>query len=93
MRSSPGRLDPSEEEINTAVNLVEVLEKEEIMWRQRSRIQWLAEGDKNTRFFHMWASQQRKKNRITEITSINVPRLPGQPAIQKGHINLVRPVP
>jgi hypothetical protein len=39
------------------------------MWQQRSRVQWLAAGDKSTRFFHLRASQRRKKNRITKLTT------------------------
>ena len=37
------------------------------MWHQRARIQWLAEGDSNTKFFHRKASARKAKNRIAEL--------------------------
>lgn len=46
------------EEINTR------LYNDELCWRQRSRSIWLQAGDKNTKFFHQRASQQRRKNHI-----------------------------
>ena len=36
-----------------------LLEKESHMWRQRSRIQWVAKGDKNTKYFHGVATQRK----------------------------------
>ncbi|CAL9028823.1 unnamed protein product [Prunus brigantina] len=49
----------------------DLLEKHEIMWRQRSRVAWLKEGDKNTRFFHGRASSSSKRNRLCGIFNEN----------------------
>lgn len=44
-----------------------LLDQEEIMWRQRSWIQRINEGDKNTKFFHRIANDRRCLNYINSI--------------------------
>ena len=41
--------------------------QEEIFWRQKSRVQWLKEGERNTRFFHRSTLANRAHNGISSI--------------------------
>lgn len=43
---------------------MEVLMQEEIMWMQRSRVDWLRFGDCNTKFFHTTTLVKRRCNKI-----------------------------
>ena len=44
-----------------------ILKKEEKMWRLKSRDLWLAEGDRNKKYFHGFVSHIRNINTIVEI--------------------------
>lgn len=46
-------------------------DKEENMWHQRSCIQWLKDGDQNTRSFHGFATQRKRQNFITGLRDDN----------------------
>jgi ADP-ribosylglycohydrolase len=49
-------------------NLIELLlEEDEIYWAQRSRANWLQFGDRNSSFFHNFATARRKKNYIKKL--------------------------
>jgi hypothetical protein len=49
------------------VQLEQRRKQEEILWRQQSRVQWLKEGEKNTKFFHGTMIHRRHINRITHL--------------------------
>ncbi|KAL5837394.1 hypothetical protein ACOSQ3_014563 [Xanthoceras sorbifolium] len=42
-----------------------------IFWRQRSRVAWLQDGDRNTRFFHSQTSKRKKNNVIEGLFSLD----------------------
>jgi hypothetical protein len=44
-----------------------ILEQEDVKWKQRGKQNWFREGDRNTQFFHAWASHRRKINTIKKI--------------------------
>ena len=51
--------------IRKEINIL--LDDEELWWQQRSRVQWLGEGDHNMKYFHHRASERRQKNTITGL--------------------------
>jgi hypothetical protein len=60
--------DESEAKAKEMANLIEMLlEQEEVRWFQRSRANWLQQGDRNTSFFHNFASARRKKNYLKKL--------------------------
>ncbi|GMI91034.1 hypothetical protein HRI_002772700 [Hibiscus trionum] len=71
------RLDQLCDQPPTDDNLVEIsetrlslnfeMDKEELYWEQRARANWLRNGDKNTSFFHRYASYRKKKNRVEHL--------------------------
>jgi hypothetical protein len=64
-RSNSGSLEEIKS-IQGEIN--EILEREDMRWKQRPKQHWYLAGDKNTQFFHSWANQRRKLNSIRSIT-------------------------
>jgi hypothetical protein len=65
-RISVGR-GPSLEEKRIMESINEVLIQEEIWIKQRSRVNWLKSGDRNTAYFHAFASQRKRINSISTL--------------------------
>lgn len=45
-------------------HLNKAYKEEEEFWSRKARVQWLKEGDKNTKYFHVVTAERRKKNRV-----------------------------
>ncbi|XP_073363317.1 uncharacterized protein [Aegilops tauschii subsp. strangulata] len=49
----------------------ELLYQEKMLWLQRSRIDWLKEGDRNIEFFHRKAVWRARKNKVRSLIDNN----------------------
>ncbi|KAL9690826.1 hypothetical protein QQ045_011237 [Rhodiola kirilowii] len=56
-----------DKELANSKEIDEWLRREEILWHQRFRITWLAEGDSNTKYFHACATARRRSNLIKAL--------------------------
>ncbi|RVW70784.1 hypothetical protein CK203_058030 [Vitis vinifera] len=74
------RIDLIEQEGNLNLDLVlertlrrreleDVLLKEEVQWRQKSRVKWIKEGDCNSKYFHRVATGRRSRKFIKSLIS------------------------
>lgn len=47
--------------------LKEICTREEIMYKQRSRVEWLTAGDQNTKYFQNRATHRKRKNTVKAL--------------------------
>ena len=70
--------------------LGDVFLKEEVHWRQSSRIKWIKEGDSNSKFFHRVANGWRKKKLIKSLVTEDGENLSGSDDISKEILKFFR---
>ncbi|XP_059070965.1 uncharacterized protein LOC131862171 [Cryptomeria japonica] len=58
------------EENSLKVELAEILLREEMYWRDKSRELWIDAGDSNSKIFHASFKAKRNKNRINQLKDI-----------------------
>ena len=46
-----------------------LVDKEQRIWLQRSKVLWASQGDRNSKFFHCRATQRKRKNTIQKLRS------------------------
>jgi hypothetical protein len=64
---APMNDENDERRTELASRIERLLEQQEIHWQQRSRANWLHNGDKNTNYFHNYANARKKKNYIAKL--------------------------
>lgn len=67
LQDDPANLDLTERERSCRRAFVELRSHEEPFYRQKSRIRWLKEGDKNSKFFHHSVKRRQLANRILSV--------------------------
>ncbi|XP_008779502.2 uncharacterized protein LOC103699235 [Phoenix dactylifera] len=60
-----------------------LLRQHEIFWRQKSRVQWVREGDRNTSFFHRTTIIRRQRSTIHSLRDRSGHRVEGEPSIRQ----------
>lgn len=74
--------EDDEQQSHLKLQLANIISQEETYKWQRSRNQWIKDGDRNIKFFHIDASNQKRENEISE-TLINGQLVSDQEKIQE----------
>ncbi|XP_057813277.2 uncharacterized protein LOC131027275 [Cryptomeria japonica] len=61
----------------------DILSKEEVYWKKRSRIHWLKEGDRNLAFFHRSTYIHRRRNYIKSLRDDSDQEITGDSLIKQ----------
>lgn len=65
------RKDISQEQVSRELFLREKLnrleQQQDTYWRQRAHANWLKSGDRNTKYFHAFASERKRNNTISKL--------------------------
>eukprot|EP00253_Pinus_taeda_P004448 PITA_04448 len=78
-------LTKQEQDIESRI--LERAKQEETLWRQKSRIRWLKNGEKNTKFFHKTTVQRRMINYITHIKNEQGDQIETHEGIEEEFLN------
>ena len=77
----------SEDESLAFKNLEEWEFREEIFWKQKSRIDWLQEGDRNTAFFHNSVKARRFGNTLSSLVLTDGTQISSCEGISRAAVN------
>ncbi|KAA3472190.1 reverse transcriptase [Gossypium australe] len=69
--------------IHTKIHLNLEIDKDEVYWEQRARVNWLKYGDRNTGFFHNYATARRRANFISKLILDNGQEINEESVIQE----------
>jgi hypothetical protein len=67
MLQTEERGQAKEEEMQLKNEIENLLEQEEVKWKQRAKEDWLRHGDRNTKYFHACATQKRRHKVVDQI--------------------------
>lgn len=63
------------------------IDKEDVQWKQRSKIDWLRGGDRNTKYYHACATTRRRKSQISCILDAAGQQCESPEEVQAAFIN------
>jgi hypothetical protein len=64
-----------------------LLDKMDIQWRQRAKMEWLRCGDRNTRYYHACANARKKSNQILRIPDVEGREWESEEEVQNAFLN------